>query len=128
VNVFFRATYAPEIDTCIAIMTDTTSGNINVSLQVDFIWINRDQKAFEWFVGILDHIETEQIGVAYDENKEPEKVIDMHMYMTAAQGKTDMKGIGLQIALDLLHKKDNIDLITGLQTRTQAGRPNWNQV
>ncbi|XP_056003307.1 NADPH oxidase 5-like isoform X3 [Ostrea edulis] len=96
--------------------------------KVDFIWINRDQKAFEWFVGILDHIETEQIGVAYDGDKEPEKVIAMHMYMTAAQGKTDMKGIGLQIALDLIHQKDNKDLITGLQTRTQAGRPNWNQI
>ena len=79
-------------------------------------------------MGLLNHIEKEQIDVAYEEGKEPEKVIEMHMYMTAAQGKTDMKGIGLQIALDLMHKKDNRDLITGLQTRTQAGRPNWNQV
>ena len=52
----------------------------------------------------------------------------MHMYMTAAQTKTDMKGLGLQVALDLLHKKENKDLITGLKTRTQAGRPNWNEV
>ncbi|XP_052694613.1 NADPH oxidase 5-like isoform X2 [Crassostrea angulata] len=96
--------------------------------KVDFIWINRDQKSFEWFVGLLNHIEKEQIDVAYEEGKEPEKVIEMHMYMTAAQGKTDMKGIGLQIALDLIHKKDNRDLITGLKTRTQAGRPNWNQI
>ncbi|XP_078330195.1 NADPH oxidase 5-like isoform X3 [Crassostrea virginica] len=96
--------------------------------KVDFVWINRDQKSFEWFVGLLNHIEKEQIDVAYEEGKEPEKVIEMHMYMTAAQGKTDMKGIGLQIALDLMHKKDNRDLITGLQTRTQAGRPNWNQL
>lgn len=96
--------------------------------KVDFIWINRDQKSFEWFVGLLNHIEKEQIDVAYEEDKEPEKVIEMHMYMTAAQGKTDMKGIGLQIALDLIHKKDNRDLITGLKTRTQAGRPNWNQI
>jgi len=50
------------------------------------------------------------------------------MYMTSALSKTDMKAIGLQMALDLIHKKEKRDLITGLKTRTQAGRPNWNQV
>ena len=52
----------------------------------------------------------------------------MHMYMTSALSKTDMKAIGLQMALDLIHKKEKRDLITGLKTRTQAGRPNWNEV
>lgn len=50
------------------------------------------------------------------------------MYMTSALSKTDIKAIGLQMALDLMHKKDNRDLITGLRTRTQAGRPDWNKV
>lgn len=48
--------------------------------------------------------------------------------MTAAQKKTDMKGLGLQIALDLMHEKSNKDLITGLKTKTEPGRPNWNKV
>lgn len=39
-----------------------------------------------------------------------------------------MKAVGLQMALDLLHEKDQVDLLTGLKTRTQAGRPNWDQV
>lgn len=30
------------------------------SLQVDFIWINRDQKAFEWFVSLLTKLELDQ--------------------------------------------------------------------
>lgn len=63
-----------------------------------------------------------------NEIKTTDKMIEMHMFMTAAQDKTDMKGVGLQIALDLIHKRDNRDLITGLQTRTQAGRPNWEKV
>ncbi len=50
------------------------------------------------------------------------------MYMTSALKKTDVKAIGLQMALDLLHKKDKRDLITGLKTRTQAGRPDWDKV
>lgn len=31
-----------------------------VSFQVDFIWINRDQKHFEWFVSLLTKLEMEQ--------------------------------------------------------------------
>lgn len=50
------------------------------------------------------------------------------MYMTSALGKNDMKAIGLQMALDLLAKKEKKDSITGLQTRTQPGRPDWNKV
>lgn len=29
----------------------------------------------------------------------------MHMYITSALQKTDMKAVGLQLALDLLHQK-----------------------
>lgn len=31
-----------------------------MSFQVDFIWINRDQKHFEWFVSLLTKLEMEQ--------------------------------------------------------------------
>ncbi|KAL4216481.1 NADPH oxidase 5 [Mactra antiquata] len=92
--------------------------------KLDFIWINRDQKSFEWFLTLLNQIEFEQSrhhGVL-------ENCIQMHMYMTAAQKKTDMKGIGLQIALDLMYEKSHRDLITGLKTKTEPGRPDWNKV
>ncbi|XP_053387037.1 NADPH oxidase 5-like isoform X3 [Mercenaria mercenaria] len=92
--------------------------------KVDFIWINRDQKSFEWFLTLLNQIEVEQSshhGIL-------ENCIQMHMYMTAAQKKTDMKGIGLQIALDLMYDKSRRDLITGLRTKTEPGRPDWNKI
>ena len=57
-----------------------------------------------------------------------ERFLDFHLYMTSALRKTDMKAIGLQMALDLIHKKENRDLITGLKTRTQTGRPDWDKV
>lgn len=69
------------------------------------------------------------------------------MYITSALQRTDMKAVGLQLALDLLHEKviklspiwcplifhisvlqGKRDLITGLKTRTNAGRPNWDKV
>ncbi|XP_074862683.1 NADPH oxidase 5 [Carettochelys insculpta] len=91
--------------------------------KVDFIWINRDQKSFEWFVSLLTQLEIEQA------DEEPEgRFLELHMYMTSALSKNDMKAIGLQMALDLLAKKEKRDSITGLRTRTQPGRPDWSKV
>ncbi|XP_069480335.1 NADPH oxidase 5 [Ambystoma mexicanum] len=91
--------------------------------KVDFIWINRDQKFFEWFVSLLTKLELDQA------DEEPDgRFLEMHMYMTSALSMNDMKAIGLQMALDLLAKKEMRDSITGLRTRTQPGRPDWNKV
>ncbi|XP_069103028.1 NADPH oxidase 5-like [Argopecten irradians] len=96
--------------------------------KVDFIWINRDQKCFEWFMSMLTELELEQAELDRSDSGSLERIIDMQFYMTSVKDLTDMKGIGLQIAMDLLHKKDHRDLITGLHTRTQAGRPKWGKV
>lgn len=34
-----------------------------------------------------------------------ERFLEMHMYITSALQKNDMKAVGLQLALDLLHEK-----------------------
>ncbi|XP_031696564.1 NADPH oxidase 5-like [Anarrhichthys ocellatus] len=39
--------------------------------KVDFIWINRDQKSFEWFVSLLTKLEMDQA----DEEPEGETII-----------------------------------------------------
>ncbi|XP_019687716.3 NADPH oxidase 5 isoform X1 [Felis catus] len=91
--------------------------------KVDFIWINRDQRSFEWFVSLLTKLELDQ-----SEETREGPFLELHMYMTSALGKNDMKAIGLQMALDLLAKKEKKDSITGLQTRTQPGRPDWRKV
>ena len=73
---------------------------------------------------LLNELELEQneYGTLMD------RFIDMHMFITSALQRNDVKGVGLQMALDLIHKEKNIDLITGLKTRTQTGRPNWDKV
>ena len=57
-----------------------------------------------------------------------DRFLDLHMYITSALQKTDMKAVGLQLGLDLLYQKEKRDLVTGLRSRTNAGRPNWNKV
>nr|XP_034987607.1 NADPH oxidase 5 [Zootoca vivipara] len=102
----------------------TSSSQENMKLlKVDFIWINRDQKSFEWFVSLLTQLEINQA-----EEDPSNRFLEMHLYMTSALGKNDMKAIGLQMALDLLAKKEKKDSITGLKTRTQPGRPDWNKL
>ncbi|XP_040567795.1 NADPH oxidase 5 [Lepeophtheirus salmonis] len=96
--------------------------------KVDFIWINRDQKSFEWFTKLLHEIELEQAQEELQPETVMNKFMDIHMYFTAALQKTDMRAVGLQVALDILHKKENRDLVTGLKAKTNAGRPYWNRV
>ena len=33
-----------------------------------------------------------------------DRFLDLHMYITSALKRTDMKAVGLQLALDLLHE------------------------
>ena len=109
--------------------------------KVDFFWINRDQKSFEWFVNLLSQLEIEQ----KENGGAMSRFLEMHMYIlnysgpfsialycyryvTSALQRTDMKAVALQLALDILHKREQRDLVTGLKSRTNAGRPNWNKV
>ena len=80
-------------------------------------------KDFEWFLTLLTQLELEE-----SREREFDRFLDMHLYITSAKSKTDLKGVGLQMALELIHQKEQRDLLTGLKTRTQPGRPNWNQV
>merc|ERR1712073_179301 len=92
--------------------------------KVDFFWINRDHTSFEWFVDLLSQLEIEQ----QEHGGHMNRFLDMHMYVTSALQRNDMKAVALQMALDILHKKEERDLITGLKSRMNAGRPNWNKV
>ena len=74
-------------------------------------------------MSLLSQIELEQ-------GKDPEfaDFLEMQMWMTSALDKSDMKAVGLQMAIEILHKKQNKDVVTGLKTRTQPGRPDWKEV
>eukprot|EP00090_Calanus_glacialis_P005272 TRINITY_DN14088_c0_g1_i1.p1 TRINITY_DN14088_c0_g1~~TRINITY_DN14088_c0_g1_i1.p1 ORF type:complete len:1071 (+),score=285.92 TRINITY_DN14088_c0_g1_i1:327-3215(+) len=113
-----------ECPSCEHKWSDDVSTVMNNLKKVDFFWINRDQKSFEWFVSLLTQLEMEQAetGGALG------RFLEMHMYVTSALQKTDMKSVFLQLAMDLNFKKEQRDLVTGLKSRTNAGRPNWNKI
>ena len=66
---------------------------------MDFFWINRDQRSFEWFVHLLSQLELEQAELS----GLMDRFLDLHLYITSALKKTDMKAVGLQMALDLIY-------------------------
>ncbi|KAM5243477.1 LOW QUALITY PROTEIN: NADPH oxidase 5-like [Hipposideros larvatus] len=90
--------------------------------KVDFNQINQDQWSFEWLVSLLTKLEMDKA------EETQEGFLELQVYMTSALSKNDMKAIGLQMALNLLAKKEKKDSVTGLQTRTQPGQPDWNRV
>ncbi|XP_054128959.1 NADPH oxidase 5 [Melozone crissalis] len=91
--------------------------------KVDFIWITRDQQHLQWFLGLLAKLEAEQAELELGG-----KFLELHLYMTSALGRGDVKALGLQLALDLLAAREQRDSISGLRCRTQPGRPDWEQV
>ena len=73
---------------------------------------------------MLSQLEAEQ----REQGGEMSDFLEMHMYVTSALQRTDMKAVALQMALDILHQKEDKDLLTGLKARTNPGRPNWDKV
>lgn len=86
--------------------------------KLHFVWVNRDQAAFEWFVRLLAQLEAE----------DHDGFFAFHIYLTGARCEADLKSGMLHIALDLLHDQTQADLVTGLRTRTHTGRPDWDHL
>ena len=123
-SIMFRYMKAKHTcPSCSYSWSDSIPPNTMNLKKVDFVWINRHQKSFEWFVSLLSELEVTQAML-----NESDRFLDIHTYITSALDKTDMKAIGLRLALDLMHEKEQRDLITGLKTRTHPGRPNWHSL
>lgn len=75
--------------------------------KVDFVWINRDQKSFEWFLQLLSQLEMEQA-----EYMEAEKhFLDIHLYITSFSPTKSINAVALKLALDLMHQKVNMSFL-----------------
>lgn len=82
-----------------------------------FIWMNRDQHAFEWFSDMIADLERQ------DSNGE---FLDTQIYLTGV--KLDMTSAMLDVAMDVHQKETGADLLTGLRNRTNLDRPKWPEI
>jgi ferredoxin-NADP reductase/Ca2+-binding EF-hand superfamily protein len=81
--------------------------------RLHFVWISREQDAFEWFTQMLGELEASNT----------DGWLDIHIYFTAA--RPDMEGSVVELARTILHDASGTDLITGLHSRTHFGRPDF---
>jgi len=44
-------------------------------------------------------------GVGMNQTSSAQRFIDFHLYMTSVLQRQDMRAVGLQLAMDLLHEK-----------------------
>ncbi|NMM42976.1 hypothetical protein HH303_00700 [Rhodospirillaceae bacterium KN72] len=82
-----------------------------------FIWLNRDQKAFEWFGALM---------AALEDLPELKGRIDIRVWLTGL--KAELTSASLTVAMEVYHEAAGRDLLTGLRTRTELSRPNWNTI
>lgn len=81
--------------------------------RVHFFWLDREAYSFEWFQDLLTRIEQVDQG----------RVVDIRIFMTSGRGH--ITATFLNLARELLHQQGNPDLLTGLRSKTNMGRPDW---
>lgn len=101
--------------------------------KVDFIWVNRDFQAFEWFIELLGELELQQLALEEEmKTKTQNRFLNIHLYMTSSKvereimldrGQLDGSGKSSKYKDGV---KDNN--IKGFTMKLKPGRPNLKQV
>jgi len=76
-----------------------------------FFWISRDKNAFEWFSDLLVALEQENIN----------NFLEIHTYLTGQLSVEEIRTIMYGV-------DQGADQVTGLQSPTHFGRPNWQEI
>lgn len=85
--------------------------NLRIPKKVFFIWIAKDTQSFEWFQSLL--MDLEENGVS--------ELVEISIYLTQRLDLSQIRNI-------TLNRDRKRDVITGLDSRTQFGRPNFDVV
>jgi len=80
--------------------------------KVHFYWVSRDKNAFEWFNDVLAALEHDNVN----------NFLEICTYLTGQLSVDEIRNV-MYNGLDA-----DYDQITGLQSPTYFGRPNWDQI
>lgn len=81
--------------------------------KVYFFWLYRGQKTFEWIADVISDLEA----------RTSRRLLDVNIYLTDA--KIDPTNGLLKIGMDIVGKRQGTDVLTGLKSPTNFGRPDW---
>ncbi|CAF2032667.1 unnamed protein product [Rotaria magnacalcarata] len=92
--------------------------------KVDFVWVNRDYKNFEWFLNLLRQFEQEQENyLALNPNEK--RFLDLHLYFTEIKHDENIGNAPLELVTKTWKEVTRQDIFTRLQCKTHFGRPQW---
>ena len=95
--------------------------------KVDFIWVNRDAKSFEWFLNLLREFEREQEEY-YASNRDEQRFLNIQLYFTGIKGGTSIDNFFLHHTTNMWAEETGTDVFTGLRAPTHFGRPVWDEL
>ncbi|CAF1133458.1 unnamed protein product [Adineta steineri] len=95
--------------------------------KVDFIWVNRDQKNFEWFLNLLRQFEQEQ-EYYLASNSDEQRFLDIHLYFTEIKHDENIGNVPLDLVTKVWAQVAGQDIFTNLKSKTHIGRPKWDEI
>jgi predicted ferric reductase/Ca2+-binding EF-hand superfamily protein len=81
--------------------------------RLDFVWLNRDQYSFEWFVDLLGSLD----------RLDKRRLVRVHVYMTG--GRSDATSAAFDLARQAAFIAGEPDVVSGLRIETHMGNPDW---
>ncbi|CAF0904933.1 unnamed protein product [Adineta steineri] len=95
--------------------------------KVDFIWVNRDHKNFEWFLNILHEFEREQ-ETYLSLNVDERRFLDIHLHFTGVKYNENSGDSPSDLITKFWSQITGHDVFTALKSKTHIGQPNWNEL
>jgi len=90
--------------------------------KVDFFWINRDIRSFEWFLYLICQLDIEQV-----QGGQMKRFLDIHLYNTSAKKDGEASELSIYQEITALYDSE-VGSAIDLGSRVNPGRPDWDQV
>jgi NAD(P)H-flavin reductase len=95
--------------------------------KVDFIWVNRNHKNFEWFLNLLHEFEREQ-ETYLKLNIDERRFLDIHLYFTGIKCDENVGDIPSDLITNVWTQVAGHDVFAALKSKTHIGQPKWNEL
>ena len=91
--------------------------------RIDVFWVNRDAEAFSWFQHVLLRLEARRAA-----DPAFASLLQIRIFLSSFKAQADFGSQLLKLAMKQHVKKGGSDLLTGLRTVSEPGRPNWDSI
>ncbi|UJR12461.1 hypothetical protein I4U23_016637 [Adineta vaga] len=95
--------------------------------KIDFIWVNRNHKNFEWFLHLLYEFECEQ-ETYLNVNINEQPFLDIHLYFTGLKSDNNTNDNPVDPITNIWTDIAGHDVYERLKSKTHLGRPKWDEL